>query len=556
MDQLSAGKRRGERLIEAMDKPLLLLAVLTLILYLADLVGGLGQARMTWLALSLIIDALFVADLLLKLWVYGTAYVQTPWFLIDLISSLPLLDAIVTGFEPIRTVRFVRGFRILRILRGLRLLRALRTIPAFEEFIKDTETSHKERTIQLSMNLGLVGMTVTVLIFIVSVRKKMELEYISRIDSELQGGVSSATLKALGGSLTAPGQGDWFFRRSILLDGQPRTVYFDLEPVEDRSDAVEFFVILGMMFSMLFLMYIIAYHQLDVTQTQLRALLNMALPRQVSERFMVDPHSYAQKSRMPATIIFMDLVGFTRTCEGLASDPDELSFHLERTMDRLVSELIKFDMIIDKFIGDAVMSFRGGPLVSGDAAEHAYRAVRAALASTRALAQLNDPYFRRVKIGGASASDCLIGAFGTSVRLSYTILGDGVNLAARLEPASGLCGTRNLFCELTHTLCAHRNDLAWRRWGRIRVAGKSSPVTVFEAFDPVEDGDPTFISTFHRALEAFERHEFNHARDFFLAADAQRHGGDEPSRIYIARCDRLLLSGQPAGWEPVLDIVK
>ena len=208
----------------------------------------------------------------------------------------------------------------------------------------------------------------------------------------------------------------------------------------------------------------------------------------------------------------MDFVGFTQTCERLARDPDTISAHLETAMDRLVGELVKHDLIIDKFIGDAIMSFRGGPLVTGDLPEHSYRAVRAALDSTKALEALDDPYFKRVKIGGASADDCLIGAFGTSARLSYTILGDGVNLAARLEPASGQCGTQNLFCEITHRLCASHPDLIWRRWGRIRVVGKSEPITVFEAFDAVDIGDPLFITTYHRALEAFERNDFEPAR--------------------------------------------
>src|SRR5581483_3130147 len=160
-----------------------------------------------------------------------------------------------------------------------------------------------------------------------------------------------------------------------------------------------------------------------------------------------------------------------------------LSAHLEAAMDRLAGELVKHDLIIDKFIGDAVMSFRGGPLVSGDLADHAYRSVRAALDSIKALSALNDRYFHRVKIGGAAANDCLIGAFGTSARLSYTILGDAVNLAARLEPASEQCGTQNLFCETTYQLCAKRPDLTWRRWGRIRVVGKSEPIGVHEAFN-------------------------------------------------------------------------
>ncbi|WP_026012024.1 adenylate/guanylate cyclase domain-containing protein [Singulisphaera acidiphila] len=539
-----------------MDKPLLALAVVTIIVYLFDLVKGLGEWRSTWLGFSLLIDGIFAFDLLLKLRVYGITYVQTPWFLIDLISCLPLLDAIATGVKPIRAVRFVRGFRILRILRGLRILRALRSIPAFDQFVKDASASKKEKVIHHSMNIGLIGMTVTVLLFIVLSRKQMETDFISRIDSEVQGNVSAATLKALGGSLKLPGNDDHFFRRELVIDGQHKTAYFDMEPVEERSDQVEFFVILGMMTSMLFLMYIIAYHQLDVTQTQLRGLLNLALPKQVSERFLVDPHSYAQKSRMPATILFMDFVGFTKTCEGLAHDPNRLSAHLEAAMDCLVSELVKYDLIIDKFIGDAVMSFRGGPLVSGDPADHAYRAVRATLASTRALTELHDPYFHRVKIGGASGNDCLIGAFGTSARLSYTILGDAVNLAARLEPASGQCGTKNLFCENTQRLCAEQPDLVWRRWGRIRVAGKAAPVNVYEAFDPDEEPEMSFITTFHRALDAFEHNDFDLARDLFLQADSQRLDGDEPSRLYVPRCERLLLGGAPAGWEPVLNIHK
>ncbi|WP_159452201.1 adenylate/guanylate cyclase domain-containing protein [Singulisphaera sp. GP187] len=539
-----------------LDKPLLALAILTILVYLFDLLRGLGDWRTTWLGFSLLIDGIFVVDLLLKLRVYGMSYVQTPWFMIDLISCLPLIDAIAIGVKPIRAVRFVRGFRILRILRGLRILRALRSIPAFDQFVKDASAGQKEKAVHHSMNLGLIGMTVTVLLFIVLSRKHMENNFIARIDSEVKGNVSSATLKALGGSLTLPGSDDRFFSRELVIDGQHQTAYFDMEPVEERSDEVEFFVILGMMTSMLFLMYIIAYHQLDVTQTQLRGLLNLALPKQVSERFLIDPHSYVQKSRMPATILFMDFVGFTKTCEGLAHDPDRLSAHLEAAMDRLVNEIVKYDLIIDKFIGDAVMSFRGGPLVNGEPADHAYRSVRAALASTRALAELDDPYFHRVKIGGASGNDCLIGAFGTSARLSYTILGDAVNLAARLEPASGQCGTKNLFCEHTIMLCTGRSDLAWRRWGRIRVAGKAAPVNVYEAFDLDTEGDTSFISTFQRALDAFERNDFDLARDLFLLADSQRPGGDEPSRLYVPRCERLLLGGPPAGWEPVLNIHK
>jgi len=161
-------------------------------------------------------------------------------------------------------------------------------------------------------------------------------------------------------------------------------------------------------------------------------------------------------------------------------------------------------------------------LVSGTPADHAARAVRAALDSVKALAELNDPYFHKVKIGGASDDDCLIGAFGTSARLSYTVLGDGVNLAARLEPASAQCGTQNLFAESTFRLCVDDLDFAWRRWGRVRVIGKSEPVEVYEAFDALQVLDTSFITTFHLALDAFEHNDFDRARDLFVLADSQR----------------------------------
>ncbi|WP_422930375.1 ion transporter [Singulisphaera sp. PoT] len=546
---------RWERIVDWMDKPLVALAVLTMFFYLLDLLNFVDIDSPWLVYVTIFIDSVFVFDLGLKLYVYGTSYIQTPWFLIDLISCLPFLDAVANGVRPLRVIRFVRAFRILRILRGLRILRALRTIPAFDAFMDEGASRRGNNRLHHYMSMGLVGMTITVLVFIVVTRRQMETSHIDKIDREIKDGLTPSLLRTLGGTLVEP-DGDNYIERTAKLDGRPMTVYFDLQPIDDLSDLIEFFVIIGMMLSMLFLMYIIAYHQLDVTQAQLRGLLNLALPKQVADQFVVDPGAYTKKSRMPATIVFMDFAGFTRTCEELAHDPDLLSKHLEQAMDRVVGELVKHDVIIDKFIGDAIMSFRGGPLVTGNPAEHAYRVVRATLASTKALADLDDPYFHNVKIGGASGDDCLIGAFGTSGRLSYTILGDAVNLAARLEPASAQCGTSNLFCEYTHKLCNDRDDILWRRWGRIRVVGKSAPLKVYEAFDRDEHGEGEFIKTFHSALEAFEAQEYVKARELFLVADSQRPRGDASSQGYIRWCDRLLSGDHPVGAAPVFDTHK
>ena len=296
--------------------------------------------------------------------------------------------------------------------------------------------------------------------------------------------------------------------------------------------------------------YIMHYQLQDISSGQLRALLNIALPRQVAEHFFHNPDSYQEKHRMPATIVFMDFVGFTRTSEQLGSDVQTLSTHLERAMDCVVDELVKHDLIIDKFIGDSIMSFRGGPLVTGTKEEHAARVVRGSLAGNRALRKLNDPYFSQLKIGGASTPDCLIGAFGTSSRLSYTVLGDGVNLAARLEPACGQCETSTLFCDLTRTLCGKADGIAWRKWGRIRVKGKLHPITVHEALEPQAVGP--WVGAYELGIEAYERQDFAAARGHFQIADELRPGGDAPSKLHLAMLQTLAPEALPAGWEPVL----
>jgi hypothetical protein len=86
--------------------------------------------------------------------------------------------------------------------------------------------------------------------------------------------------------------------------------------------------------------------------------------------------------------------------------------------------------------------------------------------------------------------------------------------------------------------------------------GKAEPIRVFEAFDAGEFDDTKFIASFHRGLEAFERNEFDEARDFFLLANSQRAGGDIPSQLYAGWCEKLSLGGPPVGWEPVLETHK
>lgn len=549
-------KRREQlRLIEWLEKPLLGLAFLSVVLYLLTLDGFVSNKNATVAVLSAVIDAAMLADLLFKLRVMGVPYLRSPWFVIDLLSCLPILGLLGNGLRMLRVVRFVRTLRALRILRVARALKALRLVPTFQGLFHVTNQPQQEGSSPAGMVGGILALTLLILLVNLEIRRTVEHSYVDELQHQLDQGVSWDEVEHMGGHRTKTEDGS-IELRGKLAGGQAITVYFDRDQVDTRADQVEFFVIIGMLLTMGLVVYIITRHHQDVTHAQIRTLLNVALPRQVAEQFLRDPTTYNTKSRMPATILFMDFVGFTSTCESLSDSPDVLSHHLEQAMDSVIDVLAKHDLIIDKFIGDAIMSFRGGPLVFGSPEEHAYRSVKSALESAKALASLDDPYFHKIKIGGASAADCLIGAFGTSARLSYTILGDGVNLAARLEPASAQCGTGNLFCAQTHLLCTGHNDLIWRRWGQIKVSGKGEPQTVYECFEREEREDWSFLDEFHAGLDAFHVGDVFRAKDHFLRAETLREGVDRPSRIYLEWCDRILGGESKTDWKPVMETKK
>ena len=222
---------------------------------------------------------------------------------------------LASSFVSLRAIRIIRGFRILRILRGLRVLRVLRAIPVFEQVMNEGPTTESQRKFHSAMNLAMIGLTVALLAIIVFVRKGMEGQYLQEVDAVTRGIPSPADLKRLEGKLRDARRHELRYPAPFSSNGEPRTAYFSLEIIDEKSNEYEFLLILGMMLMMLFFLYIMAYHQLDVSQAQLRALLNLALPRQVAERFVSDPTAYGQKCRTPAAVLFMDFVGFTQTCE-------------------------------------------------------------------------------------------------------------------------------------------------------------------------------------------------------------------------------------------------
>jgi len=199
--------------------------------------------------------------------------------------------------------------------------------------------------------------------------------------------------------------------------------------------------------------------------------------------------------RRTLSILFCDVRGFTTISEELRDDPEQLTSLINRLLTPLSDKVLGHNGTIDKYIGDCLMAFWNAPL---DDPDHAPNAVAAALDMLEATRRLNDEFAEEARVSGRKArvlqigigintGDCVVGNMGSAQRFDYSVLGDSVNLASRLEGASKNYGTPLLIGEQTALAVAGRFNVV--ELDRIRVKGRSelSPVfTVVRALTPGE----------------------------------------------------------------------
>ncbi|MGD9580722.1 MAG: adenylate/guanylate cyclase domain-containing protein [Vampirovibrionia bacterium] len=178
------------------------------------------------------------------------------------------------------------------------------------------------------------------------------------------------------------------------------------------------------------------------------------------------------------TVLFTDIRGFTPFTENLS--PEEVSTYLNEYFTEMVEVILKHDGTVDKFMGDAIMAFFGAPLYYED---HALKAVTAALEMMETLGRLNTKWNstgkRTLDIGiGINTGTVLIGNFGSPKLMDYTVIGDTVNLASRLESLNKESATNILISAYTYQLI--KNDVEVKILGPKTVKGKSESVVVYE----------------------------------------------------------------------------
>ncbi len=185
------------------------------------------------------------------------------------------------------------------------------------------------------------------------------------------------------------------------------------------------------------------------------------------------------------TILFSDLVGFTTISEDLS--PENLIHLLNEYFSTMTDIILNCKGTVDKYIGDAIMAFWGAPLPIKD---HAAKACQAALAMKKAIAPLQETWQERglPLLGtrlGIHTGQAIVGNVGSRDRFNYTVMGDTVNLASRLEGVNKIYGTSILVSESTHQQAG--TAFLFRELDLVQVKGRLQPVTIYELLGRQED---------------------------------------------------------------------
>jgi len=256
--------------------------------------------------------------------------------------------------------------------------------------------------------------------------------------------------------------------------------------------------------------------------------------------------------QLSLTVMFTDLAGFTSLSEMLGEDVvPVLSDYLETAS----SAVDAHRGTIDKFIGDAVMAFWGAP---NENAEHARDACATALVIQRMMmvqqAKLpaGDPRAElRVRIG-INTGRMLVGNIGSATRLNYTVIGDAVNVASRLEAINKRYGTAIIIGEETRR--AAGDAVVVRQLDWVAVYGRSEGVAIYELLAMADDGVgdwPGWALHYEAGLGAYRERRWEEAARYFATAAAERAGGDTPSELFIERCRAFATEPPGADWTPV-----
>ena len=286
----------------------------------------------------------------------------------------------------------------------------------------------------------------------------------------------------------------------------------------------------------------------DITaETRVRATMARYMSSEVVEQVLAGGESELGGKTQTVSILFSDVRNFTGLSEALGAR--ETVSLLNEYFAEMVEVVTRHGGILDKYIGDAIMALFGAPFAKPEDADHALAVGNGMLVTLRELngrrrAEGKQP----IDIGvGIATGEVVLGNIGSPSRMEYTVIGDSVNLASRLEGANKYYHSKILLDETT--VQALKNGNCLREIDLLRVKGKDRPVAVYESLGYLDHGPvlEEAMDCFATGLAAYRASDWERAIQRFAAA-LELRPDDEPSRMYIERCRHYREVPPPEDW--------
>jgi adenylate cyclase len=310
-------------------------------------------------------------------------------------------------------------------------------------------------------------------------------------------------------------------------------------------------------FFMVSSMYVIMTFYKYLTEERKKKALKGTFEKYVSPAIVAEvlkhPDNVAlggKKQRM--TVMFSDLRGFTTISEKL--DPQVLVEVLNKYLTPMTALVFKNSGTLDKYMGDAIMSFFGAPLHYAD---HAKKCCQCAIEMIELLPKINQDFKAQglptIDVGiGINTGEMSVGNMGSETVRSFTVMGDAVNLGSRLEAINKQYGTRIIISEYTYEDV--KDEYVAREVDWVRVKGKRQPVRIFELIaHKSKFKNPGLIQEFQKGYEAYHQKSWDRAIDHFTKALILLPN-DPASRLYVERSQDYKVNPPPDDWDGVYEM--
>ncbi len=329
----------------------------------------------------------------------------------------------------------------------------------------------------------------------------------------------------------------------------------NLWSLEENKQWASFIYIIGMIVLNWFAIIMYRYFSEEKDKRFIKGAFQQYLSPEVINRLVNNPDLLklgGEKKEL--TAFFSDIQGFSTVSEALT--PEELVELLNEYLTAMTDIIMKYGGTVDKFEGDAVIAFFGAPISYSD---HALRACQASLEMQEKMVEMRKNWREQGKHElyiriGLNTGDMVVGNMGSAYRMDYTMMGDSVNLAARLEGVNKQYKTFSMISEFTYQQV--KEEVEVRELDMIRVVGKNKPVRIYELLGEkgkVSSDNLEAFRYFDKALGLYRKQNWPESRKYFAHCN-RLLANDGASQIFFERCKQFQASPPNLDWDGVFQM--